>query len=606
MNINVITRWSSFEHLEKVYNSIQYVRNNHPEFVIQWHVLVDRSKLSNATFDFQSQTVDSFVTYITKESDDTYLHDAVSRYCRESINSGWITFIDDDNLLHENYILAVEKYLTDSEARYIINHQDNNYQVFTGIKIREGIPSNMKASKVDLAQVTFHHSVFKGSSIGKEYIGDSVFIENQYEQNPDQFRFTNTVGSYYNRCTSTSTKFLPTILYIGQNIELIKTSNVCNYSEHHLNIIYRKDDSDLKLLQSQYSIDLYVTESHIRDQLTVLINEPIQIRRKWIEVDKDDPYKGNNIYSSFIATVVENYDKSELVSIFTSTYNTGKSILKTYHSLSSQTYTNWEWVVVDDCTTSETFSLLQNIAKTDSRVKVYTFNTKTQGNIGEAKYRAAMLCTGELLVELDHDDYLLPDACLHIIKAFNQYPEAGFFYSDSVELNKDYSVRGYGPDWAFGYGSYREDTIEFFGRRRVKVPVTPPINPKTIRHIVGVPNHVRVWNRKFYMSIGGHNRSLTVVDDYELIIRTFLNTRMVYIPLTLYVQMFDGNNSQDKCRPEISRRVDHLRNYYNYQISNRFRELNVKDWCSTEHDFLYSQPRFGEEEGRVNLVYTPY
>lgn len=605
MVIHIVTRCSKEDHLERIYQSIEYVRNRHIDHTLQWHVLIDKTHVYNPEFDFKHQTVNTFVTYITKQEGDTYLHDAISKYCSDNITSGWITFIDDDNLLHENYIISIEKYLTDPTVKYIVNHQDNNYQVFTNIKIREGVPSNMKTSQVDLAQVTFHHSVFKYHSIGMEYIGDSIFIEKQYEEFPDEFRFTNTVGTYYNKCVNTSTKFLPTILYIGQNIELIKTSNVFDYSEHHLNIMYRRDDTDLKLLQSQYDIDLYVTEGHIRDQLTTLINEPIQVRRKWIEVDKDDPYKGNNIYNSFIATVVENYDKKELISIFTSTYNTGKNILKTYHSLVSQSYPNWEWVIVDDSTNFDTFQLLQNIAKNDSRVKLYSFNTKTQGNIGEAKYRAAMLCTGELLVELDHDDYLLPDACYHIIRAFSQYPEAGFFYSDSVELNKDYSVRGYGPNWAFGYGMYREDTIEFFGRRRVNVPVTPSINPKTVRHIVGVPNHVRVWNRKFYISIGGHNRSLTVVDDYELIVRTFLNTRMVFIPLTLYVQMFDGNNSQDKCRPEISRRVDYLRSYYNYQISNRFNELGVKDWCSTEHDFLYSTPRFGEEEGKVNLVYTP-
>lgn len=605
MVIHIITRCSSEQYLERVYKSIEYIRDRYSGYTLQWHVLVDRVKLPTVTFDFQELTVNTFVTYLVKESDDVYLHNAISQYCRNNIESGWITFIDDDNVLHENYILAVEKYLLDPTARYVVNHQDNNYQVFTNIKIREGVFSNMKTSQVDLAQLTFHHTVFKEESIGKEYIGDSIFIEKQYQQYGDEFRFTNIVGAYYNRCVNVSTKFLPTVLYIGENIELIKTSNVFDYSEHHLNIIYRKDDSDLKLLQSQYGIDLYVTESHIREQLTSLTNEPIEVRRKWIEVDKDDPYKGNSIYSSFIATVVENYDKKELVSIFTSTYNTGKNILKTYHSLASQSYTNWEWVIVDDSTQPETYKLLESIAKTDRRVKVYSFNTKTGGNIGEAKYRAAMLCTGELLVELDHDDYLLPDACYHIMRAFTQYPEAGFFYSDSVELNKDYSVRNYGPNWAFTYGSYREDTIDFFGRRRVNVPITPSINPKTVRHIVGVPNHVRVWNRKFYFNIGGHNRSLAVVDDYELIIRTFLSTRMVFIPLTLYVQMFDGNNSQDKCRPEISRRVDYIRNYYNYQISNRFKELGVEDWCSTEHDFLYSQPRFGEEEGRVNLVYTP-
>lgn len=609
MIINIVTRHSDVRYLDNVYQSIIDQQNKHSDVTLNWHIIVDRSKIGNSYSQDELAVkyymcTPTVIDILTKE-DDTYLHFIASKYCQSSIKEGWIVFVDDDNILHENYLTVIKPYLTSDQKRFLAVCQDNNYEVFNNIKIREVSGDTMKVSQVDLGQVTFYYNVFENDFIDKKYVGDSEFIARQFERFPTEFEFINRVGAYYNKSTTSPSRFIPTVLYIGNNLDVIKTWSAYEYNEKHMNIIYREDDSDLKLLQSQHIIEMYVTEEHLRSKLTVLPAEPIHIRRKWIEVPEGDNYKGNNIYASYIATIVENFDKQDLVSIFTSAFNTGKNILKVYHSIASQSYTDWEWVVVHDSSDRTTYEILQNIAKKDVRVKPYSFNIKSGGNIGEAKYRACMLCSGVILLELDHDDYLLQDACYHLIQAYKQFPEAGFFYSDSVELNKDYSVRGYGENWAFGYGRYRDEIIELFGRRQVRVPITPSVNPRTIRHIVGAPNHLRAWTRKFYMEIGGHNRNFPIADDYELILRTFLNTEMVYIPLTLYVQMFDGNNSQDKCRPEISRRVDYLRLYYNSKITNRFLQLGVQDWCSTEYEFLYTPSKIGIEEGKVNKVYIP-
>ena len=269
-----------------------------------------------------------------------------------------------------------------------------------------------------------------------------------------------------------------------------------------------------------------------------------------------------------------------------------------------QTYTNWEWVVVDDSTDDNfTYKILQNIAKTDNRVKLFSFDVKTGGVVGEAKYRAATLCTGEILAELDHDDLITADTCFLLSKASAQFPHAGFFYSDSVEVENNFSSRTYGDFWAFGYGNYREEILDVFGRKKFRVPITPNINPKTIRHIVSVPNHLRAWRRELYLNIGGHNRRLPVADDYDLIVRTFLNTIMVHIEHTCYIQMFHGHNYQDKCRPEISRRVDMIRKYYNGAIKQRFSDLGATDWCDTEYAFLTEPARYDDAEQKVNLSF---
>ena len=57
-----------------------------------------------------------------------------------------------------------------------------------------------------------------------------------------------------------------------------------------------------------------------------------------------------------------------------------------------------------------------------------------------------------------------------------------------------------------------------------------------MRHIVGVPNHVRAWSADVYRKIGGHRSDFSVGDDYELIVRTFLEAGFCRIAACGYTQ----------------------------------------------------------------------
>lgn len=257
-----------------------------------------------------------------------------------------------------------------------------------------------------------------------------------------------------------------------------------------------------------------------------------------------------------------------MISVFTSTYNTSETVLlRTYNSLSAQTYPNWEWVVVDDSSEASTFQFLQQLSTKDDRIQLYAISPKTNGNIGEAKYRAAMMCQGKLIVELDHDDELTKGALEELNLASIQFPEAGFFYSDCAEIDKDKNSLVYGETYCLGYGTYYQTAYE---GKMYTVGSTPEINPVTIRHIAGVPNHLRAWKRMFYMRIGGHNRTVAIADDYELIIRTFLNTMMVHIPKMLYFQHYHEQNTQLARREEILLESRKVAEFYDEKITERF------------------------------------
>ena len=176
-----------------------------------------------------------------------------------------------------------------------------------------------------------------------------------------------------------------------------------------------------------------------------LANQPLQIRNKWITLPEVNEWTGEQAYHCAMNNILVN-DTSQLISYFTPIYNTGDVLYRTYESLRNQTYNNWEWVMVNDSSDNgKTLKIAESIAAKDTRVKVYDFREKSNGIIGETKYRAAMLCNGYLLCELDHDDIITEDCTQSLYDASQKHPEVGFFYSDNAEIDNEHNSLTYQP-----------------------------------------------------------------------------------------------------------------------------------------------------------------
>jgi glycosyltransferase involved in cell wall biosynthesis len=306
-------------------------------------------------------------------------------------------------------------------------------------------------------------------------------------------------------------------------------------------------------------------------------------------------------------------------SIFTPTYQTGDRIFRTYESLKNQTLDNWEWVVVDDSPDNDTYDNLNKIAEKDYRVKVHKIFPISNGNVGLVKHRAAMLCDGDWLVELDHDDTLTNECLLTCYDAILKYPDAGFLYSNCCELYDDGEFRSYDHDWSgnwygrddnffdFGYAGH---TIVNVDGKELLAHWYPDVNPLTIRFNISMPNHIRMWERNLYHKIGGHNKTTPVADDLEIIMRTFLNTRMIHVKRVLYLQYNNRNSTVDNNSVDINRRARLIKDYYDLAIHKRIQELGFHDWNWIEEKGHSRRcqndpgPKFfGENEQIMNYIY---
>ena len=613
MKISVITRATRLQNLKTIKES---VFNNVPTGCeINWHIVFDTLNLKDIDAELLCDLKDDLTTYhFEKGNAGGMLYPQCSAIIKK-ISDSWIYFLDDDNTMHEGfYEYVLKTSLENPDKKVHVVSQNVDGKDFTGLTYRHAAPEFTKVQGVDLAQYIVSSDAYNdyGYKYLPDYRADGILIGAMHDEHPAWFTFTELTLSHYNYLQKKSKAKLPKVLYIGDDEPELKSLKILNYEDDNLEIKYLKSDKDIATSLASFKPDVIITRGESWQKFPELASASLQFRRKWLNIKEEvsSVDVGQAAYQCSMESMLnpDGLEDSSMISYFTPIYNTGEKLFNTYQSLLDQTYGNWEWVLVNDSTDGgKTLKIAESIAAKDPRVRLYDFREKSGGNIGEVKWRCCAMSKGFILAELDHDDLLVPWCTEDLYKAAKKHPEAGFFFNDTCEVDENWNSLTYPEGFALGYGSYRKE--EYAGKM-MDVSNQHNINPKTIRHIVGVPNHVRAWRRSTYFEIGGHNRSLVIADDYELVVRTFLKTITCKIPKLGYVQFLynnaNGQNTHNLSRADIQRRVRTISYYYNEQIKKRFEELGLKDWAYDENQWapLNTVSRYNQEEMAANIIYN--
>jgi teichuronic acid biosynthesis glycosyltransferase TuaG len=128
---------------------------------------------------------------------------------------------------------------------------------------------------------------------------------------------------------------------------------------------------------------------------------------------------------------MENYG---LVSVIMPTYNCAPYIVETIRSVQSQTYENWEIIIVDDCSTDNTESIVESI--NDKRIR-YFKNSKNSGAAVSRNF-ALREAKGRWIAFLDSDDLWAPTKLEHQLRFMveNNYAFSYHNYSEIDEQSK--------------------------------------------------------------------------------------------------------------------------------------------------------------------------
>ena len=122
---------------------------------------------------------------------------------------------------------------------------------------------------------------------------------------------------------------------------------------------------------------------------------------------------------------------SGLVSIIMPSYNTAKYIGDSIRSVLAQTYTNWELIIVDDCSTDNSDEIVAQFK--DSRI-TYVKNERNSG-AAISRNRALKMAKGKWIAFLDSDDLWTPDKLEKQI-AFMEQNGYAFSYTRYIEIDE--------------------------------------------------------------------------------------------------------------------------------------------------------------------------
>lgn len=185
-------------------------------------------------------------------------------------------------------------------------------------------------------------------------------------------------------------------------------------------------------------------------------------------------------------------------------YNVELFVSDAINSILKQTYKNIELIIVDDCSTDQTYSLCKMIASTDKRICLYRNeeNMKIERTLNFALTKAR----GKYIARMDGDDISLPDR-LQVMKQYlDDNADISLVGTNVYTLNKDGSRIGH---------------------------TELPSSEKQVKEILNIQTpvlHIWMTYKKIYDELKGY-RIFHGAEDYDFVLRTIsLGYKVINIP----------------------------------------------------------------------------
>ena len=235
-----------------------------------------------------------------------------------------------------------------------------------------------------------------------------------------------------------------------------------------------------------------------------VVPQPIDRYDAWLEVNQWN-VRSHNYLISRLKSCRGTLPK---ISVVMPVYNPEVVFLESaIDSVLNQVYQNWELCIADDRSTDTTVAeTLKKWLEKDSRI-LLEFRTEN-GNISAATNSAAALATGDIILFLDNDDELTPDALAEVALYFATHPETDFLYSD-------------------------DDKIDTEGRRFAP-QFKPEWSPELLLSYMYL-GHLCAVRKQIFEQIGGLRLGFEGSQDYDFALRaTEISRRVAHLPLVLY------------------------------------------------------------------------
>ncbi|MGJ0344510.1 glycosyltransferase [Aliarcobacter cryaerophilus] len=179
------------------------------------------------------------------------------------------------------------------------------------------------------------------------------------------------------------------------------------------------------------------------------------------------------------------------VSVLMSVYNSENTLSKAIESILNQSFKNFEFIIIDDCSTDKSYEILKEYENKDCRIKLYQ-NEKNLG-LAASLNRGLKLCNSSLVARMDSDDYSYPE---RLEKQYNYFLN-----------NKNIDVLGTAIALIDSNGIRYNDY--FF-------PTTHEDIVKRLNKSSPFAHPTVMYRKSLIFYVGGYDESLKRAQDYDL------------------------------------------------------------------------------------------
>lgn len=196
---------------------------------------------------------------------------------------------------------------------------------------------------------------------------------------------------------------------------------------------------------------------------------------------------------------------NDLISIVLPVYNGATYLRESIDSVLSQTYTNWELLILDDCSTDETPIIAREYVEKDDRIRY--FRNEQNLRLPRNLNKGFSLASGEFLTWTSDDNRYRPTALERMYNALKQNPEAQFAFASCRIID----------------GTGKE--VEYI-----------MVDQGSKKGIVGsdTVGACFMYTRKAYEAVGEYDPEMILVEDYDYWQRIFMRFETVAIEDILY------------------------------------------------------------------------
>jgi glycosyltransferase involved in cell wall biosynthesis len=128
-----------------------------------------------------------------------------------------------------------------------------------------------------------------------------------------------------------------------------------------------------------------------------------------------------------------------LVSVLTPAYNRAEFLSECIESVQAQTYSNWEYIIVNNCSTDDTLDVARRYAATDSRIRVYSNDALLDLNSNHNLAFSLISPASRYCKIVSADDWLFPECLERMVSVAET--------NHSVGIVGSYQLSGGGSEW---------------------------------------------------------------------------------------------------------------------------------------------------------------